>query len=164
MPPPIVLLTPNLTGHDGISAVARLVIAAFDRVSVIALPERPELPTFEGAAVEGAGGRAGRFALAALGAAARNPRATVIVNHVHLAPAALGFSVGGGTLVSILHGIEAWRPLTWPQRAALMRSRRLIAVSAFSRDCFRAANPQFAGRPVDVCHHGVGPAAVPDAP
>ena len=55
---PVVLLTPNLTGHDGISAVARLVIGAFDRVFVIALHEPAELTTFEGAAVRGAGGRA----------------------------------------------------------------------------------------------------------
>ncbi|MEP6919408.1 MAG: glycosyltransferase family 4 protein, partial [Acidobacteriota bacterium] len=61
-------------------------------------------------------------------------------------------------------GIEAWTPLTWLQRAALTRSHRLIAVSAFSRDRFRAENPQFAGRQVDVCHHGIGPATVPDSP
>jgi phosphatidylinositol alpha-1,6-mannosyltransferase len=161
---PVVLLTPNLTGHDGISAVARLVIGAFDRVFVIALHEPAGLTTFEGAAVRGAGGRAPRFALAALGAAARHPRATVIVNHVHLGAAALAFAVRGGTVVSILHGIEAWTPLTGLERAALRRSHRLIAVSAFSRDRFLAENPQFAGRHVDVCHHGIGPAAVPDTP
>jgi phosphatidylinositol alpha-1,6-mannosyltransferase len=164
MAPPIVLLTPNLTGHDGISAVARLVVGTFDRVSVVALHERPDLTAFAGATVEGAGGAAARFALAALRVAARGPRATVIVNHVHLAPAALAFAARGGTLVSILHGVEAWTPLTWLQRAALRRSDQLIAVSAFSRDRFRAANPRFAARHVDVCHHGVGPAAVPDTP
>jgi glycosyltransferase involved in cell wall biosynthesis len=164
MAAPVVLLTPNLTGHDGISAVARLVAGTFDQVSVLALHERRDLTTFAGATVQGAGGAAPRFALAALRAAARFSRATVIVNHVHLAPAALAFTVRGGTLVSILHGVEAWTPLTWPQRAALTRSDHLIAVSAFSRDRFRAANPQFAARHVDVCHHGVGPAAVPDTP
>ena len=163
MAAPVVLLTPNLTGHDGISAVARLVVGAFDRVSVVALHERPDLTAFAGATVQGAGGGAARFALAALGAAARDRRATVIVNHVHLAPAALAFT-GGGTLVSILHGVEAWTPLTWLQRAALVRSDHLIAVSAFSRDRFRAENPQFAKRRVDVCHHGIGPAAVADTP
>ena len=161
---PVVLLTPNLTGHDGISAVARLVLGAFDRVLVLALHEPARLTTFDGATVRGAGGRRPRFARAALAAAATTPRATVIVNHVHLAPAALAFALRGGTLVSILHGIEAWTPLTGLQRAALMRSDRLIAVSAFSRDRFLAENPQFAGRHVDVCHHGIGPAAVPDTP
>ena len=39
MAAPVVLLTPNLTGHDGISRLARLVIGAFDRVSVVALHE-----------------------------------------------------------------------------------------------------------------------------
>jgi phosphatidylinositol alpha-1,6-mannosyltransferase len=164
MASPVVLLTPNLTGHDGISAVARLVVGTFDRVSVLALHERRDLTTFAGATVQGAGGAAARFALAALRAAALGSSATVIVNHLHLAPAALAFAARGGALVSILHGVEAWTPLTWPQRAALTRSGRLIAVSAFSRDRFRAANPQFAGRHVGVCHHGVGPAAVPDTP
>jgi glycosyltransferase involved in cell wall biosynthesis len=159
----IVLLTPNLTGHDGISAVARLVVGAFDRVSIVALHERPSLSSFASATVLGAGGRGSRFAFAALRAAARDPQATVIVNHLQLAPAALPFAARG-TLVSILHGVEAWTPLTWLQRAALERSDRLIAVSAFSRDRFLAANPQFAERHVDVCHHGIGPAAVPDIP
>ena len=163
MPPPIVLLTPNLTGHDGISAVARLVVGTFDRVSVVALHERPDVTTFAGATVQGAGGGGARFTIDALRAAARDPHATVIVNHLHLAPAALPFAARG-TLVSILHGVEAWTPLTWLQRAALTRSDRLIAVSAFSRDRFLAANPRFAERHVDVCHHGIGPATVPDAP
>lgn len=162
MPSPIVLLTPNLTGHDGISAVARLVVRAFDRVSVLALHERPSLAAFEGATVHGSGGRSSRFAAAAALAAARGARVTVIVNHVHLAPAALPFVIRGATLVSILHGIEAWTPLNRLQRAALTRSDRLIAVSAFSRDCFRAENPQFGSRAIDVCHHGIGPASVPD--
>jgi glycosyltransferase involved in cell wall biosynthesis len=163
MAAPIVLLTPNLTGHDGISAVARLVVGAFDRVSIVALHEPPSLTSFASATVQGAGGRGSRFASAALRAAARDPHATVIVNHLQLAPAALPFAARG-TLVSILHGVEAWTPLNWLQRAALTRSDRLIAVSAFSRDRFLAANPQFAERHVDVCHHGIGPAAVPDIP
>ena len=162
MPSPIVLLTPNLTGHDGVSAVARLVVRAFDRVRVLALHERQSLAAFEGSTVYGAGGHSSRFAAAAVCAAARGARTTLIVNHVHLAPAALAFAARGATLVSILHGIEAWTPLNWLQRAALTRSDRLIAVSACSRDRFRAANPQFASRAIDVCHHGIGPASVPD--
>ena len=160
---PIVLLTPNLTGHDGISAVARLVVRAFDRVSVLALHERRSLTAFEGSTVDSAGGHSLRFATAAVCAAARGSRTTLIVNHVHLAPAALAFAARGATLVSLLHGIEAWTPLTWLQRAALLRSDRLIAVSACSRDRFRAANPQFGNRAIDVCHHGIEPASVPDA-
>jgi phosphatidylinositol alpha-1,6-mannosyltransferase len=162
VPSPIVLLTPNLTGHDGISAVARLVARAFDRVSVLALHERPSLTAFEGVTVHGAGGRPARFAAAAVRAAARGARPTVIVNHVHLAPAALVFAARGATLVSILHGIEAWKPLSWLQRAALTRSDRLIAVSAFCRDRFCAENPLLCSRPIDVCHHGIGPASVAD--
>ena len=163
MSAPIILLTPNLTGRDGISAVARLVTRAFDSVCVLALHERPSLGTFEGATVHGAGGHASRFAAAVFRAAARGTDATVIVNHLHLAPAALAFAGRGGTRVAMLHGIEAWTPLTWLQRAALTRSDRLIAVSAFSRDRFCDENPEFGSRHIDVCHHGIGPASVPDA-
>jgi phosphatidyl-myo-inositol dimannoside synthase len=163
MPPPIVLLTPNLTGRDGISAVARLVARAFDDVRIAALHEDRSLRTFEGAAVHSAGGRASRFMLSTLALAARHRGAAVIVNHVHLAPAALAFAARGGRLISILHGIEAWTPLTRLQRAALARCDRLVAVSAFSADRFREANPSFRAVHVDVCHHGIGPSSVPDA-
>src|SRR4051794_9860618 len=163
MPPPIILLTPNLTGYDGISAVARLVTHGFDRVTVLALHERPTLTTFDRAVVRSAGGRRIQFALSALRAAAAVGRATVILNHVQLAPAALPFTARGARLVTILHGIEAWTPLSALQRAAIARSERVIAVSAFSRARFYDENPQFRGHPVDVCHHGIAPVVTADA-
>ena len=39
MPAPVVVLTPNLCGRDGISRLARLVTGAFDEVTVLALHE-----------------------------------------------------------------------------------------------------------------------------
>src|SRR6266508_2578868 len=162
--PPIVLLTPNLTGHDGVSAAARLVTRAFDRVTVLVLHDDPSAAAFERARVHGAGGSTARFVAAAARAAVSGERPIVIVNHVHLALGAMVFAARGTRLVSILHGIEAWVPLTWLQRAALSRSDRLVAVSAFSRDRFLAANPGFAGRAIDVCHYGIGPAAVDCGP
>ena len=166
MQSPVVVLTPNLTGHDGISAVARLVTRALDHVTVLALHEPSSLTTFEGMRVQAADGRIGRFAADSVRAAASHGGVgtTVVVNHVHLSSAALAFAARGATLVFILHGIEVWTPLTWIQRLALSRSARRIAVSAFSRDCFLAGNPQFDDCAIDVCHHGIGPAAVPDAP
>jgi phosphatidylinositol alpha-1,6-mannosyltransferase len=89
---------------------------------------------------------------------------TVVTNHLHLAPAALAFAARGASLVTTLHGVEAWKPLTWIQRAALDRSERLIAVSAFSRDRFRAATSSFRNRHVDVCHLGLTPVPAPDGP
>ncbi|MCU1385987.1 MAG: glycosyl transferase family 1 [Acidobacteria bacterium] len=162
MPPAIILLTPNLTGHDGISAVARLVTHACDRVAVLALHEPRALRMWDRATVRGAGGGRLRFALSALRSAATAADATVILNHVHLAPAALAFAARGARLVTILHGIEAWTPLTAIQRTALARSARVVAVSAFSRARFFEANPDLRDRAVDVCHHGIAPLAAPD--
>ena len=159
---PVILLTPNLTGADGISTVARLVTRACDDVTVLVLHETDRAgidgADVQGAGVQGAGGRSARFVAAAARRAVSADRSTtVVINHLHLAPAALAFAARGASLLTIVHGIEAWKPLTWMQRVALDRSERIVAVSAFSRDCFRAANPHFAHRPIDVCHLGLKP-------
>lgn len=161
---PVIILTPNLTGADGISTVARLLARACEEVTVLALHEPADRAVFDGVEVCGAGGRSSRFVAAAVRrAAAGDPRMTVITNHLHLAPAALAFAARGASLVTILHGIEAWKPLTWIQRAALDRSERLVAVSEFSRERFRAVNPHFTNRRVDVCHLGLTAVPASDA-
>jgi phosphatidylinositol alpha-1,6-mannosyltransferase len=163
---PVVVLTPNLCGRDGISRLARLVTGTFDRVDVIALHEPRSVTRFGRAAVRGAGGRSSSFVLSTLRAAASaNRHTTVIVTHLHLAPAALAFAAGGASLTVLLCGVEAWAPLTRLQRAALDRAARLVAISQFTRIGFQKANPRFAARTVDVCHLGVeqGPDARPGA-
>ena len=123
MPPSVVLLTPNLTGHDGISAVARLVAGAFDRVSIVALHEPASLTSFAGATVQGAGGSGSRFAFSALRAAVA--RSGCHGDRQPPAPCACGAAVRRPRRASssILHGVEAWTPLTWLQRAALDAQR-----------------------------------------
>ena len=160
----VILLTPNLTGADGISTVARLVTRACEDVSILALHE-PERATFARFDVQGAGGSSSRFVAAATRCALAADRSTtVVVNHLHLAPAALPFAARRASLLTIVHGVEAWKPLTWLQRAALDRSERIVAVSGYSRDRFRAANPQFAQRPIDVCHLGLEPLVTSGGP
>lgn len=128
----------------------------FDDASVLALHEPAEVTRFEHACVTGAGGHRVRFVAAALRAAASADRRTsVIVTHLHLAPAALAFARRGATVTVILCGVEAWTPVTRLQRAALDRATRLIAISQFTRDRFVAANPHFAGHTIEVCHLGV---------
>jgi glycosyltransferase involved in cell wall biosynthesis len=153
---PVVVLTPNLCGRDGISRLARLVVGTFDEVTVLALHEPSSVTRFGRAEVRGAGGRSWRFVAAALQRAASADRhTTVIVTHLHLAPAALAFTARGASLAAMLCGVEAWKPLHRVQRAALDRATRLIAISNFTRDNFKKANPHFAARAVDVCHLGV---------
>jgi len=159
-----ILLTPNLSGADGISTVARLVTRACEDVTVLALHEA-DRTTFDDVDVEGSGGRSSHFVTAATRWAVSADRpATVIVNHLHLAPAALAFAARGASLLTIVHGVEGWKPLTWLQRVALDRSERIVAVSAYSRDRFRAANPHFAQRRIDVCHLGLEPIVTSQGP
>jgi phosphatidylinositol alpha-1,6-mannosyltransferase len=160
----VILLTPNLSGADGISTVARLVTRACEDVTVLALHEA-DRTTFDEVDVEGSGGRSSHFVTAATRCAVSADRpATVIVNHLHLAPAALAFAARGASLLTIVHGVEAWKPLTWLQRVALDRSERIVAVSAYSRDRFRVANPHFAQRRIDVCHLGLEPIVTSQGP
>ena len=70
----------------------------------------------------------------------------MIVTHLHLAPAALAFAARGASLTTMLCGVEAWQPVSRPQRAALERAARLIAISRYTRDGFQQANPRFADR------------------
>ena len=158
MSAPVVVLTPNIRGCDGISRLARLVTGTFDDVTVLALHEPPSVTRLGPAGVRGAGGRSLRFAASALrGAASADRRTIVIVTHLHLAPAALAFAARGASVTTMLCGVEAWKPINRVQRAALDRTARLIAISQFTRDGFRTANPYFADRAVAVCHLGVEP-------
>ena len=158
MSAPVVVLTPNLCGRDGISRLARLVTGAFDEVTVLALHEPSSVTRFGRAGVRGAGGRASRFVAAALrGAVSADRRTRVIVTHLHLAPAALAFAARGASLTTMLCGVEAWKLVSRPQRAALERAARLIAISRYTRDGFQQANPGFAARAIEVCHLGVEP-------
>ena len=160
----IILLTPNLSGADGISTVARLVTRACEDVTVLALHEA-DRTTFDEVDVEGSGGRSSHFVTAATRWAFSADRpATVIVNHLHLAPAALALAARGASLLTMVQGVEAWKPLTWLQRVALDRSERIVAVSAYSRDRFRAANRHFAQRRIDVCHLGLEPIVTSQGP
>lgn len=153
---PVIVLTPNFSGRDGVSRLARLVADTFDDATVLALHEPSATATAGRERVRGADGRSSRFVATALRVAAScEPGTTVIAVHLHVAPAALAFTARGASLVTMLCGVEAWKPLTWIQRAALDRAERLIAISQFTRDGFLEANPRFTGRTIDICHPGV---------
>lgn len=156
MSPPVVVLTPNISGRDGISRLARLVADSFLDPTVLALHEPAKTRQLRHGMVRGAESRPSRFLAAAVGTAAScDSRTTVIVVHLHLAPASMAFAARGASIAAILCGIEAWKPMTWIQRTALDRAHRLVAISQFTRDRFLDANPHFRGRTIDVCHLGV---------
>jgi phosphatidylinositol alpha-1,6-mannosyltransferase len=81
--------------------------------------------------VSGYAGSKIQFALAALRAAGRKP-ALVVALHPHLAPIAWAMKTRGRKFRSMVftHGVEVWRPLSWPRRAALRRADLVIGPSA----------------------------------
>ena len=169
-----VLLTPNLLGADGVSALSREIARALPAPAAVlslhdaaagagALPAG--LPHIE---MHGAGGSRGAFLAAAAGLSLRCSSATAIVcSHLHLAPAAALQAWRGARPTTVLCGIEAWVRLRKPEAWALERGS-LIAISRHTVDRFRHANPAFASTDVTVCHPGLpdlpGPPGLPTAP
>ena len=118
----IVLLSMDFAGKDGVSAVTRLALEALERharasgaqLEAWSLFGTP--PARPGVLARGAEGNTRRFAGFGLGAAARSGRGTLLIAmHLHLAPVTLPAAFRGARLAVFLHGIEAWRALTWPR-------------------------------------------------
>jgi phosphatidyl-myo-inositol dimannoside synthase len=165
-----VVLTPGMAGTDGVAALSRLVVRGLAQageppVEVLSLHDvrPPDLgPAARCATVAVACGSKTRLAVGALRLAARADAQTrVICVHLHLGPLALPLVWRGARLATILCGIEAWRPLSRVRATALRHAETLVAISAHTARRFRAANPSFADRVVQVCHPAV--AAVADS-
>jgi phosphatidylinositol alpha-1,6-mannosyltransferase len=171
--PRVLVLTPGIDGHDGVSEVSRQAVAALARAWG---HQAVEVWTLDGASGgdprlagirrrSASGGRA-RMAAWAL-ARSREPVAgsLVLVMHAHLSPLALVLAMRGAPVAVFLHGIEAWTRLRRPEAAALDRAVALIANSHYTATRFRHANRRFGDRTIAVCHLGVPPAPpVPVAP
>ena len=159
------VLTPGVTGADGIAEVSRLALRALGasgtrsvpaRVDVVSLTDPPGSSMDDrdapGVRLFGAGGRRFRFVTAAVRAGLRAGVPRILCLHVHMSP--LTWLLAGRSAV-FLYGIEAWRPLEWMERLALRRAKILLAISAYTVKRFREANPDFHDRPVRICHPGV---------
>jgi len=164
-----ILLTPNVLGKDGVSALSREIARAVPGPAVIVSLHDKSVP-HERSPVEldirGARGSRGTFFFDALQAARQaNPGVTIVCSHLHLAPIARLVSLiagHGARPVTVLCGIEAWVPLRPLERWALAASD-LVAISRHTVERFKAANPAFSGVDVRVCHPGV-PAVSAAAP
>ena len=164
----IIVLTPTIDGHDGLSCLARGTVAALAAafpacpLSVWSLAEAPPAFTAGRAAAWGAGGSRLRFIARHLAAAAENHRRSiVVVMHAHLLPAAAPLSARGASVVSVLVGIEAWRRFSFLQARVYRGAARRIAISAHTAREFRAANPGLSACPVDICRPAAPPLAEP---
>jgi phosphatidylinositol alpha-1,6-mannosyltransferase len=172
LPSRILVLTPALDGMDGISEVSRQLVGALtcavgrQAIEVWTLdggwPLDGLAPTVQFGSARGVKARLGSWVLAR--ATRRLDDLLVVVLHVHLAPVAMMLAARGATVACFLQGIESWRPLRARDRAALGRVTMLLAISRWTAERFRAANPAFADAAIEVCHLGVGPVTQPELP
>lgn len=162
------VLTPGATSADGIAELSRLVVRALactvadpahGRVDVVSMADPPGFGLRDhvaGARCFGAGGAKSRFIAAALRAGLEGAGVPdVVCLHLHLSPIARLVGAGRARLVTLLAGIEAWKPLRRAERGALRRSDLLVAISAHTARRFREVHPEFGDRVVRVCHPGV---------
>jgi phosphatidylinositol alpha-1,6-mannosyltransferase len=160
-----ILLTPNIMGKDGVSALSREMARALPAPSlVISLHDAPVAAVRSPVGVEIRGARGSRtsFLMSVLQAARRSRTdVTIACSHLHLAPIAKAGAMlagHGSRPAVVLCGIEAWAPLRMLERWALAGSR-VTAISQHTIDRFKAANPGFASLDVTVCHPGLAAAA-----
>ena len=164
------VLAPQVAGTDGISAIARQVVAALgrqvggalDAVEVWSLYDEQQGP-LDGQPFRFRTARGSRAAFASYALRAREVDAhtLVVVLHAHLLPVVLPLVRRGARVIPFLLGIEAWKPLRWLERAAFRRAWRVAAISHHTSSRFAAANPALADVPVRVCHPGVSPLTAP---
>ena len=168
--PRYLVLTPGMTGADGIAEVSRLALRALgapgrrpasEGMEVVSLTDPSGFSMGDGnfptARFFGAGGRRVRFVAAALRAGLRTGLRTggapaILCLHLHLSP--LTWLLAAKSVV-MLYGVEAWRPLDPLERLALRRARLLVAISADTARRFREANPDFCDRVIEICHLAV---------
>jgi len=159
-----------MTGADGIAELSRLVVRALGpagtepapaAVDVLSLTDPPGFGASDrdgGAGVRffgAAGGRA-RFVAAALRARMDDAcGAQILCLHLHLSPVARLIAAPRAPLITLLAGIEAWKPLRRRERLALRRSDLLVSISAHTARRFLEVNPDLGDRPVRVCHLAV---------
>jgi glycosyltransferase involved in cell wall biosynthesis len=149
------ILTPGMSGADGVSQVSRMAARALPGSSVLSLGDLPARPRAN------PWPRKRRLVWAALRRALRpGPSAArdILCLHLHLGPLGWLMALRGGRLCVFLHGIEAWKPLGMLRRIALRRAAVVMANSDHTVRRFREANPGFASRAIPVCHLGVGAA------
>ena len=158
-----IVLTPQITGADGVSEMSRQVVAALEAqvgrtlrsLEVWSLADAAA-PAELSAATRFRTARGRRITFASFAIRSGGAEgALVIVLHAHLLPVTLPLIQLGARVVPVLLGIEVWKPLSRLERAALRGAWRVAAISQHTIARFREANPELAGIPVSVCHPGL---------
>lgn len=162
-----IVLTPQMTGADGVSEMTRQVVAALEAqagetltsLEVWSLADDAPPSDLRGSTTFRTA-RGSRMTFAGFGlrpGGAVGADTLVLALHAHLLPVTLPLLRAGARLVPVLLGIESWKPLRRLERAAIRRAWRVAAISRHTAGRFRAANPDFASLDIRVCHPGVSP-------
>ena len=155
------LVTPKLTGNDGISNVSTQVVnfivansRYFPSLRVWSLAD--ETCSWGSISIEGFSSAKWKLLSQALtqGFAPSNDL-VVFALHLRLSPLALPIVARGGKLVTFLHGVESWRSLSLWQRIAVQCSSYVIANSEHTKKKFLSFNPIFQEQDIRVCHLGI---------
>ena len=155
---PTLVLTPGISGADGISLLSREVVSALARMEPESEIEVWSLTDglADGFSVRSAGGNRLRYGAWGLEESLFPQRGrSVVTLHAHLLPVTLPLVHRGAHLVHFVVGIDAWKELSRLQSAALRRASRLVAISRHSASGFRKANPWFGDYDIPVCHPGL---------
>lgn len=155
------LVTPRLTGKDGVSNVSRQVAdfildnsSRFQQLVVWSLADETcsrGLISVEG--FSGAKWKLLRRALSRVFVPAND--LFIFMLHLHFAPVALPIVARGGQLVTFLHGVECWQRVSRLQREALQCSSFVISNSEHTKKKFLSFNPVFQEEDIQVCHLGI---------
>jgi glycosyltransferase involved in cell wall biosynthesis len=154
-----ILLTPNILGNDGVSALSREVRRALPAPSLVLSLHDSSAAGDSSADLELRGARGSRVGFLAHVARAMprvTPATVVVCTHLHLAPAARALAWRGQRATIILCGIEAWVSVRPAERWAIAGGE-VVAISQHTLDRFKAANPSLASTDVIVCHPGLPP-------
>jgi len=160
----ILVLTPKLNGRDGISGVSRTALTAIKQSGKTGLLEVRSLAaeTFtpeqlaNGCSCKSAFDSKLRYVGWSLQSLLRGRRFDLVIAlHIHLAPIGIAQNMTGSRLAIFLHGIEAWKPLTWLEDLAVQRASYVLANSHYTAEHFKEINSQHKDCEIQVCPLGI---------
>ncbi len=164
----ILLLTTEVSGAGGIQYVGRLLSRALrdglgtdSAVTLVTIKDHEpiSLTDLSGCRVFVGGGSRVRTSLTTWHLLRREPWDLVVLGHLNLAPLLLVVRRHRlPPLLAIIHGMEAWQPLSRLRRRGLSRADRLLYVSDYSRLRSENTNPWLQALPSSICPWGLLPA------
>ena len=148
------ILTPTVSGEDGLSCLTRQVTAVMAQssaVEVLSLADARSVEFPASVRLVGCAGSRPRLVWHAVRAASGVLPNKVIVMHAHLLPLAIPFAERRVPIVPVVVGVESWRRFGLLQQRAVRHAPRVIAISKHTAREFRRANPSCADVPVSIC-------------